>query len=63
MTPNPMPLRRQLLLREVDQHRHLDCKHYDACLDVMAHGRRGGKGSWTCTHCPLFKQEESDECE
>lgn len=62
--PNPTELHGELDDAEVAQHRHLDCKHYDACLQQASVARRAEQGereslfweSWTCTRCPLWAE-------
>ncbi|MCG3172674.1 MAG: hypothetical protein GMKNLPBB_00828 [Myxococcota bacterium] len=49
--PNPVALDHCLSFDEIDQHRHLYCRHYDDCLDEMEN-----RVGFTCMHCPVFHQ-------
>lgn len=47
--PRPVEFVR-LKSAEVDDHRELDCIHYDGCLSEVV--RRGWQG-WSCAQCPI----------
>lgn len=47
--PSPQPIG-QLSQEAVDEHRDIDCRHYDDCLDRAVRERWS---SWSCAACPV----------
>jgi hypothetical protein len=49
----PVPLPAPIGEHAVEEHRHVFCPIYDACLGRAAHE---GWASWTCAYCPSFQR-------
>jgi len=51
LSPFPIPLAEPMRNESaVDEHRNLNCRHYDECLN---HSIREKWESFSCTRCPL----------